>query len=59
MNPLLMSNAISSATIFTSHNYKKRSSNDDPNFNYFQRHSELKIKDKLLTCLETKLIFRK
>lgn len=37
----------------------KRKGNDAPNFYYFQRLSELKIKDKLLKCLETKLIFKK
>lgn len=58
MNQLLMSNSISSATTSTSHYYRKRKGNDAPNFYYFQKCSELKIK-KLLKCLETKLMFRK
>lgn len=59
MNQVLMSNSISSATTSTFHYYRKRKGNDAPNFYYFQKCSELKIKEKLLKCLETKLMFRK
>ena len=61
MNQLLMPNSIKSADEFTSHHYKRGKINDAPNFNFFffLRSFKLKIKGKLLECLETKLIFGK
>lgn len=59
VNQLLMSNSIRSATTISSRNNIKRKDNDVPHFCYFQRCSELKIKDNLLQSLESKPIFRK